>query len=339
MTAHAATAVRPVRIGILSFAHMHAASYAQSIVMRPDTHLVGVADHDPERTQRMAQQLGVQAFESYEALLAAPDLDAVVIGSENVRHRELTEMAASAGKHVLCEKPLATTVADGEAMIAACKNAGVQLMTAFPCRYSPVMLRMKAALESGDAGEIVAFRGTNRGRNPNGWFVDKALSGGGATIDHTVHVTDLMRWILRDEVKEVYAEISNGIGHQEFDDVGFLSLTFQNGVFGTLDASWSRPKSFPTWGDVTLEVVTERGTLSLDMFAQNLILYSDKTQSVNWFNWGGSMDDGLVGAFAHAIAHDEPVPITGEDGLRALEVALAAYRSAEQIAPVTLPLP
>ncbi len=111
-----------------------------------------------------------------------------------------------------------------------------------------------------------------------------------------------MRWILKDEVKEVYAEISNGIGHKEFDDVGFLSLTFQSGVFGTLDASWSRPKSFPTWGDVTLEVVTERGTLSLDMFAQNLVLYSDKTQSVNWCNWGGNMDDGLVGAFAHAIA-------------------------------------
>jgi UDP-N-acetylglucosamine 3-dehydrogenase len=341
-TAHMATlstgAGRPVRIGIMSFAHMHAASYAHSIVTRPDTHLVGVADHDPERAQRMAGQFGTQAFADYEALLAAPDLDAVVIGSENIRHRALTEMAAGAGKHVLCEKPIATTIADGEAMIAACAKAGVQLMTAFPCRYSPIMQRMKSALETGEAGDIVAFRGTNRGRNPGGWFIDKALSGGGATIDHTVHVTDLMRWILQDEVKEVYAEISNGIGHQDFDDVGFLSMTFQKGVFATLDASWSRPKSFPTWGDVTLEVITDRGTVSMDMFAQNVVLYSDKTQSVSWFNWGGSMDDGLIGAFAHAIASNEPVPITGEDGLRALEVALAAYRSAEQAAPVALPL-
>jgi predicted dehydrogenase len=286
----------------------------------------------------MAQRYETQAFANYEALLSTPDLDAVVICSENVRHRELTEMAAAAGKHVLCEKPLATTVADAEAMIAACKSAGVQLMTAFPCRYSPVMQRLKAALDSGSAGKIVAMRGTNRGRNPGGWFIDKALSGGGATMDHTVHVTDLMRWILQDEVREVYAEISNGISHSAFDDVGFLSLTFRQGVFGTLDASWSRPKSFPTWGDVTLEVITERGTLSMDMFSQNLVLYSDRTNSVSWHNWGGNMDDGLVAAFARAIAEGSPVPITGEDGLRAAEVALAAYRSAETQQAVTLPL-
>ena len=336
MTIQTVGGSRLVRIGILSFAHMHAASYAQSIVTRSDTHLAGIADHDPERAERMAQQFGTQAFASYDALLAAPDLDAVVIGSENVRHRELCEMAAGAGKHVLCEKPIATTVADGEAMIAACRAAGVQLMTAFPCRFSPVMQRMKAALESGEAGEIVAFRGTNRGRNPGGWFIDKTLSGGGATIDHTVHVTDLMRWITGDEVREVYAEISNHIGHQDFDDVGFLSMTFARGVFATLDASWSRPKAFPTWGDVTLDVITERGTLSMDMFAQNLVLHSDRTGGTAWYNWGGSMDDGLIGAFASAIARDTPVPITGEDGLRALEVALAAYQSAEQATPVTL---
>jgi predicted dehydrogenase len=329
---------RPVRIGMMSFAHMHATSYAHSIAARADTELVGIADHDPARAVEMAQRYETQAFGSYEALLATPDLDAVVICSENRRHRELAERAAAAGKHILCEKPLATTVADAEAMIAACKHAGVQLMTAFPCRYSPVMQRLKAVLESGSAGEIVAIRGTNRGRNPGGWFIDKAQSGGGATMDHTVHVTDLMRWILKDEVREVYAEISNGISHAGFDDVGFLSLTFQKGVFGTLDASWSRPKSFPTWGDVTLDVITERGTLSMDMFAQNLVLYSDRTDSVSWHHWGGNMDDGLVAAFAKAIAEGTPVPITGEDGLRAAEVALAAYRSAETQQAVTLPL-
>jgi predicted dehydrogenase len=331
-------AQRKVKIGMMSFAHMHAASYAHSIVTREDTEMVGIADHDPARAQRMAQQFGTQAFESYEALLAAPDLDAVVVCSENVRHRALTEMAAGAGKHVLCEKPLATSVADGEAMIAACKRAGVQLMTAFPTRYSPIMQRLKAALDSGQPGNILAIRGTNRGRNPGGWFVQKAESGGGATMDHTVHVVDLMRWMLKDEVKEVYAEISNNIGHHDFDDVGFLSLTFRNGVFGSLDASWSRPKAFPFWGDVTLEVVCDNGTLSLDMFAQNLVLYSDQNNSVTWHNWGGNMDNGLVGAFAQAIAEGSPVPVTGEDGLRAAEVAFAAYRSAELHAPVALPL-
>ncbi|CEK18876.1 predicted dehydrogenase [Chthonomonas calidirosea] len=328
----------PVRIGIMSFAHLHADSYAHCIVSRPDTELVGIADHDPERARRKAEQFQTQAFPDYEALLADPRVQAVVICSENARHRKLTEMAAAAGKHVLCEKPIATSMADGEAMIAACKAAGVQLMISFPCRYSPVMQRLKARLDRGDAGTILAFRGTNRGRNPGGWFNILSESGGGATIDHTVHVVDLMRWLTHSEVKQVYAEISNGIEHKPFDDVSFLSLTFDNGVFATLDASWSRPKCFPTWGDVTLEVVTDRGTLSMDMFSQNLVLYSDRDRSITWHNWGGNMDDGLIGAFAESVRENKPAPITGEDGLRAVEVAFAAYRSAERVAPVTLPL-
>ncbi len=328
----------PVQIGILSFAHMHAGSYAHSIATRTDTKLVGIADIDKSRAERMAGQFGTTAFESYEQLLAQPGLQAVVVCSENVHHRKLVELAAAAGKHVLCEKPLATTVADAQAMIDCCKGAGVQLMTAFPCRYSPVMQRMKGAIDSGEPGRILAIRGTNRGRNPGGWFVDKALSGGGATMDHTVHVTDLMRWMLKDEVCQVYAEISNGINHLDFDDVGFVSLSFKKGAFGTLDASWSRPKAFPTWGDVTLEVVCENGTLSMDMFAQNLVLYSDKTNNISWNNWGGDMDNGLVAAFADAVAYGTPVPITGDDGLRAAEVALAAYQSSATHLPVSVPL-
>lgn len=327
---------RKLKIGMMSFAHMHAFSYAHSVVSRPDTELVGIADHDLNRAGNMAKTFETRAFESYEALLARPGLEAVVIASENVKHRELAEMAARAGKHILCEKPLATSIEDAEAMIAVCKTAGVQLMTAFPCRYSPVVQRMKSVVDSGVAGKILAFRGTNRGRNPGGWFIDKTLSGGGAMMDHTVHVTDLLRWILQDEVKEVYAEISNGISHEAFDDVAFLSMNFVKGAFGTLDASWSRPKSYPTWGDVTIDLIAEKGTLTMDMFSQNLVLYSDISNSVSWQNWGGNIDDGLVGAFANAILGEKQVPITGEDGLRAAEVALAAYKSVETLSPVVL---
>ncbi len=123
----------------------------------------------------MAGQFGTQAFESYEALLAAPDLDAVVIGSENVRHRELTEMAASAGKHVLCEKPLATTVADGEAMIAACKSAGVQLMTAFP-----VPLLARDAAHESRAGS----RGTRARSSRFAARTGAAIRAGGLLTNH-----------------------------------------------------------------------------------------------------------------------------------------------------------
>lgn len=324
-----------VSVGIMSFAHMHAFSYAQALCALPGAALAGIADDDAKRAGNMASQFQTQAFHSYDDLLSA-DLDAVVICSENVRHRALTEKAAAAGKHVLCEKPLATTPEDAAAMVRACKDAGVQLWTAFPCRYHPSAVTVKSQFEGDHLGEVWAVRGTNRGRCPGGWFVDLALSGGGAVMDHTVHVTDLLRWFLQSEVSEVYCDATNGMYHSGFDDTGLVTLTFENGVFATIDCSWSRPKSYPTWGDVTLEVVAEGGVTSLNMFAQDFSLYQDDGPSVSWPNWGSNMDLGLVQAFVEGVERGSPPEVSGVDGLRATEVTAAAYRSIETGQPVRL---
>jgi predicted dehydrogenase len=322
---------------MLSFAHMHSGSYVHCVKEVAEAELVGIADDDPERGQRIAAKVGTKFFPSYQALLDT-DIDAVIIGSENIKHRELTEMSARAGKHVLCEKPIATTVADAQAMIDVCRRHNVKLMTAFPCRYSPSMIRVKESVDGGCIGDILAIKGTNRGRMPGGWFIELDKSGGGAVIDHTVHVADLMRWLLRSEPVEVYAEISNLMHHQTYDDIGELTITFDNGVFSSLDTSWSRPKSFPTWGDVTMEITGTNGVISMDMFAQNIIHYSDETMRVTWNHWGSNIDYGMVKDFVTSVANDLPVSITGEDGLKALEVALGAYRSRETGMPVKLPL-
>ncbi len=318
-----------LKIGILSFAHMHAQSYAQEIVAHPDAVLVGIADPDPARGAAMAAQLSTTYYPT-EATLLSQGLDGVIVASENIHHRRLVELAASAGvRAILCEKPLATTTKDARAMIAACAAAGVKLATAFPCRYSPAFQRLKQQVSAGAVGEVLAIRGTNRGTMPGGWFVDKALSGGGAVIDHSVHVADLNRVLLGREATEVYAEIGSGFYHQDWEDTGFLTIGYEGGVFATLDTSWSRPKTFPTWGDVTLQVVGTNGVLDLDMFAQNLVHYDDRAGRIGWDNWGSGTDAGLVADFLRLIAGQEvPNLATGEDGLRALAVALAAYRSA-----------
>lgn len=328
-----------IRIGILSFAHMHAASYAHAIQAHPSAELAGVADSDRDRARTMAERYQTTAFPDYAALLRS-DVDAVVIGSENVRHRELVEMAAAAKKAILCEKPLATTIEDGEAMVRACKENGVPFYTAFPCRFHPVYLRLRQAVQNGQLGRLIAARGTNQGRNPGGWFIDKKLSGGGAAMDHTVHVTDLLRDLSGKEPTSVYAEITNGINHADFDDVAMLHIGFGDGFWATLDGSWSRPKSYWTWGNVTLHVTGTGGTAGMDMFAQNHRVFSDKTMHASLSNWGDNMDQHLLNAFVAAVA-GEPAPYavplaTGEDGLQAARVAIAAYRSAEAGEPVTI---
>ena len=326
-----------LRIGILSFAHMHAASYAHEIKAHPDAILAGIADDDAERGKRMAAEFGVPYFESYADLLRT-GLDGVVVASENARHRGLVEAAADAGvKAILCEKPLATTVDDAVAMVEYCAARNVRLATAFPCRYSPAFLSLRSQVQAGVIGKVVAIRGTNHGSPPGGWFTEKELSGGGAVIDHTVHVADLNRWLLGTEATDVYAEIGTGFHHQDWDDSGFLTIGYQGGVFATLDTSWSRPKSYPTWGDVTLQVVGTDGVIDLDMFAQNVAVYDDKVGRGAWSNWGSGTDAGLVADFLKLAAGEEAANIaTGADGVEALRVAVAAYRSAEDGQPVSI---
>ena len=324
-----------MRFGIISFAHMHASSYARAISEIPNTELVGIHDDNKERGLSAAARYNSPYYDSLHDLLDT-DIDAVIVCSENIRHRDQVIAAATAGKHVLCEKPIATTAPDAAAMIEACERKGVILATAFPVRHASPVARAKKLIDSGVIGQILAVNATNHGRMPGGWFGNRELSGGGAVLDHTVHVADLLRWFLEDEVKSVYAEVDTRIHDIDIDDCGTLLMEFHSGVFATLDPSWSRPKAYPTWGDVTMEIVGTGGVMSLDVFAQVLVEANDSDQKVLYRNWGDNMDLLLVDDFIQAVRQGKKPAASGLDGLKALEIALAAYESAAQGKPVEL---
>ncbi len=304
--------------------------------------MIGAADDDPARGQAGAARFGVPYFNSYEALLAARP-HAVIVCSENARHRAHVELAAAAGVHVLCEKPLAPTVADAQAMVAACARAGVVLSTAFPMRYSAPLLEVKARLDAGDLGQVHCLNTTNQGRLPAGqrpWFIDPALAGGGAVMDHTVHVADLLRWFLHSEVVEVYAQTTRLLHGPELpvETGGLLLLSFANGVFASLDCSWSRPPYYPTWGNVNLELITDRGALLVEAFRQNLTVYRADLQRPTLAPWGSNNDQAMLADFLAAVhpGAARPPRVTGLDGLRATQVVAAAYASARTGQPVRL---
>ncbi|NYE09012.1 putative dehydrogenase [Bacillus niacini] len=324
-----------MKVGILSFAHMHAYSYAEALNEISGVELFGIADENEERGKNAANQYKTNYFHDYHDLLKE-DIDAVIICSENSRHKEMTIAAAKAGKHILCEKPLATSVEDAQSMIETCKKYGVKLQTAFPVRFNPPVQRVKQMIDNGELGRIVAIRGTNRGQNPGGWFIEEELSGGGAVLDHTVHVVDLMRWFMNSEVKEVYAEVDTVFNDIQIDDCGLLMLEFENGVFASHDPSWSRCKTFPTWGDVTMEIVGTNGVVHLDAFNQHFMVYNDADHKVNQEFWGNSYDLGLVEDFIHCLKEDREPSITGFDGLKAMEVAIKAYESAKMKKPIRI---
>lgn len=327
-----------VKVGIMSFAHLHADSYAHCLKGNPLAEFIGVADHDRQRAQAKAEQYGVRAFDSYEALLAS-EVQAVIICSENAKHAPLAQMAAAAGKHILCEKPLMTRREDGKAMLAAAQGAGVHLFTAFPCRFSPAFQKMQQIIAEGVIGDLLAFKGTNRGSNPGGWFNDPELAGGGAMMDHTVHVADLLRVLTAQEIVEVYAETNNHMFHGNYDDTALLTLTLQNNMFATLDASWSRPKTFPTWGDVTLTAVGTKGLIEMDMFAQYLVHYDDRSGRIRQLFWGDNIDALMIDEFLRVVAGaPRAVLAEGVDGYKAALVALAGYESVRRGEPVAVDL-
>lgn len=315
-----------MKVGVVSFAHMHAWGYAEALQQMENVQLAGIYDDNAERGEEAAAKLGSVFYHELEQLLQT-DIAAVIVTSENVKHCGHVLAAAAAGKHVLCEKPLSTDIESGQIMIDACKRNNVMLGTAFPVRFSTSVERAKQLVDQGAIGKILAIKGTNRGTNPGGWFVDPALSGGGALMDHTVHVVDLMRWFLKSEVKDVYAEADRLISEYPTDDCGVLSLEFENGVFATLDFSWSRNKTYPTWGDVTMELLGTEGTLSVDATAQKLHVYSNRS-GYKWAPWGDNMDFGLIANFIGAVREGKQPLVTGEDGLRAIEVVMGGYESA-----------
>lgn len=328
-----------IRLGIVSFAHMHAFSYATCLKGIPGVDLVGIADDDPARARRMAQEFETRFFGSAEALLLER-LDGVIVCAENARHRSIVELAAPHTTHILCEKPIATTISDAQAMIDVCAAHGAKLQIAFPVRFSPPVQQLKRILDEGTLGHIYAVKTTNHGAMPGGWFVDSALAGGGAVVDHTVHVIDLLRWFWDTEVTEVYAEVGYNLLHPDLDidDAGMLSFTLATGAYGTLDTSWSRPRSYLAEGDVKIEIVGDRGTARVDAFSQTITVASDETGRSRWVGWGSDMDMGLMRDFVEMITTGREPSITGYDGLKALEVALGAYLSAGRGEPVALPL-
>lgn len=329
--------LQPLRIGILSVAHGHALSYASCLQRLDAVSLAGIYDDDPNRGRPAAERFETPFFTTPEALLGQ-QLDGVIVCSENAHHASLVQLAAGHTRYILCEKPIATTLADAQAMIDRCQATGTQLQIAFPVRFAQPIVQFKTMLDHGDLGTIYSVKCTNHGTQPSGWFTDPSLAGGGAVMDHTVHVIDLLRWFWQTEVVEVYAEVGVNLLHHDLavDDAGLLSFRLANGIYGTLDTSWSRPASYPTWGDVKIEATGRHGNVAVNALRQQLTVSSDTWGKTHWVNWGSDMDLGLIADFVDMIRTGRAPSITGNDGYRALEVALAAYASAARHLPVTL---
>lgn len=317
----------PIRVGLISAAHVHAPSFVASFIQNPTAEFVGIWDNERERAEALAQKFDTHSTTELDTLLN--QVDAVAIASENMNHRDHIAAAIRAGKHILCEKPIAPNADHARQIAELIKDSPLTLATAFPCPFSPNFKDALARIEKGDLGKLLAANTTNQGKCPFGWFTDPSLSGGGAMIDHVVHVADLLRRIFQSNPTHVQAQTGNNHYSGEFDDTAMVTIDYQTGQFATIDSSWSRPANAATWGNVKLNLIGEKGVIELDLFAQGAVVTNQN--GVHQAGSGSNLDAAMVNDFLEAIIKRRPPMSSIADGLAASQIAIKAYESVAKL--------
>lgn len=300
---------------------------------QPDSRAVAVASNDPARARAFAVELGIPAaHESIEALLADPAVDVVYVSTTNEQHAPLTLAAARAGKHVLCEKPLALSLNDATAMVAACRAAGVVLGTNHHLRNAVVHRALRRLIQEGTIGQPLAARVFHAVYLPahlQGWRIKDAAAGGGVILDITVHDADTLRFVLDDEPVDVIATTAaQGMAAPGLADAVMGVIRFGNGTLAQFHDAFTirhTGTGFEVHG-------TEGSLVAVDCMTQQptgriyLQRGSDRQEIAS-----GPPEDlyaRSVRCFNAAVRGQGRPAATGEDGVRSLATALAAAEAA-----------
>ncbi len=316
-----------LRVGIVGVGTMgrtHASAYTKL----PNVQLVGFTDAIADAAQRVASQFGVQAFDSYEALLEQVDM--VDICTPTPTHLELVLRAASAGKHILCEKPLGRTLPQCEQMIEAANKAGVTLMPAQVLRFFPEFKQARDLVLAGAVGTPAAIR-TRRGgpypRAANDWYADFEQSGG-PILDMVIHDFDWLRWTFG-EVERVFAKALTfkGLDHIDY---ALITLRLKSGAIAHVEANWADPGGFK----VDFEIAGDAGMIAFDSRLATPLTVAK--QDAGGGGGGVAVPESPLAEdpymleikhFVDSVQAGQPPSITAEDGMKAVEIALAAIES------------
>ncbi|MEK5069946.1 Gfo/Idh/MocA family protein [Sporosarcina sp. FSL K6-1508] len=304
--------------------------------------IVAVCDIVEKRAQKTAQQYGAKAYTDYKNLLEVEKIDAVSVCLPNYLHAPVSIAALEAGCHVLCEKPMATSKEEALEMINAAKSHDKKLMIAHNQRFVPSHTKARALIASGEVGKIYSFRTAFGHGGPEGWSIDgkdswffnKEQAFIGAMGDLGVHKADLLRYLLGEEFVEVAGFIETSAKENtDVDDNAVCILKSESGVIGTLAASWA----YTAKEDNSTIIYGDHATLRLeDNPNYSLIVQYKNGETVNYELGGiqsnaegGQTTTHIIDHFVESIVQDTEPLINGVEGMKSLEVILAALESME----------
>lgn len=338
-----------VNVGVIGCGKIAQVRHLPEYAANPNVRIVGLFDRSHDRAQQLAVQYGAKAYDTAEELLADPDIDAVSICVANAAHAEYTIAALQAGKHVLCEKPMATTIEDCERMVAVAREQGKKLMIGQNQRLAAAHVKARELVEQGAIGRVIAFRTTfghggpetwsvNPGKGT--WFFDRSKSAMGALADLGVHKTDLIQYLLGQRIVAVTARALtldktdvNGdpIG---VDDNAFAIYEMDGGTVGTMTASWTyygaEDNSTILYGTEGILRIYDDPDISIKAVMRDGTEVDYRLDRIQTNDAGGQTSSGIIDAFVKSIVDDEKPLIDGADVLDAMRAVFACVESSQQ---------
>ncbi len=331
-----------IRIGIIGCGKIAQVRHLPEYATNPDAQLVGYYDKNMERARAVAAQYGGTVYDSYFDLLNNPDIDAVSICVENRAHAEIATAALYAGKHVLCEKPMAISLGECESMVAAAERNDRHLMVDHNMRFDKVYRRARKMLEDGIIGDIITFRTVIGNAGPEGWaldsrredtwYFDKNKAAMGVLSDLGIHKIDLMHYLTGQKVIEATAKVvtlqkKNDEGLPiDVDDNALCILRMSGGAMGTMAASWT---IYGHHCNSTCFYGTKGNLLLYHDDEYPIIVRDLEGNSTSYTIASEPSRSGVIDEFVDALVHDREPEVSGQDALATMRTIFACIESSE----------
>jgi inositol 2-dehydrogenase len=325
--------MRKLGIGVLGVGAMgkrHAENIRRLV---PEARLIAVADVAADQARQVATELEIEhGFATFEDMLERKDIDCIVIATPDKFHAQAIRTAAAAGKQILCEKPLALSLADAHAALEAVAKAGVRLQIGFMRRYDPGYAAAMKRIEAGEIGEPVVFKSIGRDKEAPPISSYQSKLNGMLFYNNSIHDFDLARWLMRDEVKEVQAYATVAIRPEvaEFGDIvaGVINLKYGRGAIGNIESYVQAVYGY----DVRTEIAGSKGSILVGNLQQTSVTFLTSEGGTQTLadHFLTRFEDAYVAEvrdFVQSMLQDRAPRVSGEDGLRALEIAVAAEKS------------
>lgn len=316
--------------------------HAETLAFRlPNATPLAITDINRNAAEAVAHHCGIaRVADRAEDILGTPDIDAVLICSSTSTHADLVVAAAEAGKHIFCEKPIDLTLAKIDRALEAVEKAGVKFQVGFNRRFDANFARVRNAVVTGEIGKPHLLHIISRDPAPPP--ISYVKVSGGMFLDMTIHDFDMARFLVGDEVEEIYTaaavKVDPEIGNAGDVDTALIVLRFKNGVIGTIDNSRKAVYGY----DQRVEILGSEGAIATDNLYPNQAVISTATAirrdlPLNFFmdRYTESFVNELR-AFVDAVIEDKPTPVSGIDGRIPVVMALAARKSFDEQRPVRL---